>query len=101
MALHAPAALTAACSGALPASLRCRARCARPRGAALRVVASHGNTPERESLYETLGVAPGASAEAVKRAFRRLALRCAASACVWECQRAAGALHCGVRCACV
>ncbi len=39
---------------------------------------------DREQLYETLGVAPGASAEAVKRAYRRLALRCDGTACAHQ-----------------
>ena len=34
-----------------------------------------GPSPSRETAYETLGVAFGASSEAVKRAYRRLALR--------------------------
>jgi len=42
---------------------------------ALRPVAARGVPPERASLYDTLEVAVGASAEAVKRAYRRLALR--------------------------
>ena len=38
--------------------------------------AAEGGKPEtRDALYEVLGVAPGASAEAVKRAYKRLALR--------------------------
>jgi hypothetical protein len=41
----------------------------------LRSVAARSVPPERASLYETLGVAVGASSEAVKRAYRRLALR--------------------------
>ena len=39
-----------------------------PRSARLRAL-----TPEEEARYFTLGVSPGASAEAVKRAYKRLA----------------------------
>ena len=45
------------------------------RGAAA-AAGSEGSEPEtRDALYEVLGVSPGASAEAVKRAYKRLALR--------------------------
>ena len=50
-----------------PSASRLDPRCA-PRSARLRAL-----TPEEEARYFTLGVSPGASAEAVKRAYKRLA----------------------------
>lgn len=46
-------------------------------GRAAKLTVRGSSDESREALYEMLGVAPGASAEAVKRAYRRLALRCA------------------------
>ena len=59
---------------AAPPAVRLR-RAACARRPPPRPVAARGVPPERASFYETLGVAVGASAEAVKRAYRRLALR--------------------------
>jgi hypothetical protein len=45
------------------------------RGATAAASAEGSEPDTRDALYEVLGVSPGASAEAVKRAYKRLALR--------------------------